>query len=246
MELLYVDESGDDGLVERSSDFYILSGIAVNDYHWKETFWKLMQFRQELLRRYGLRVDEIKGEDIFQHEGPLFNSGLFPRDQLWICQRLINLVCDELKIALHIQAKSKEKFLLRHKTTSGNLTRIFRQETWEGYLAQYEKELFKKSKRTGYPQNAMIFYDRNQEKHLRSLIRKFTRKFNEQSSFPGTGFIEDVIFYDSKSSLFIQLADFIASVSLRFVKGKSKKDAIEIPTHLRDKFRFKSKSLELQ
>lgn len=243
MELLYVDESGDDGLAERSSNFYILAGVAVNDFHWKETFWKLMQFRQELLRQYGLRVDEIKGEDIFHHEGPLFNSGLLPKDQLWICHKLIKLICDELKITLHIQAKSKKKFLLRHENFSGNLQKLFRQEIWEGYLGQYEDELFKKSTRIGYPQNAMIFYDRNQEKHIRSLVRKFTKKFNEQSDFPGAGLIEDVIFYDSKSSLFIQLADFTASVSLRLVKGKSEKDAIDIPAELGFKFRAKSQGL---
>ena len=89
----------------------------------------------------------------------------------------------------------------------------------------------------------MIFYDRNQEKHVRALVRKFTRKFNEQTGFPGSGLIEDVIFYDSKSSIFIQLADFTASVSLRLVKGKSEKDTIEVPSDLALKFRTTGKGL---
>jgi len=41
MELLFIDESGDDGLVEKSSEFYILAGVAVEDIYWKENFWKL-------------------------------------------------------------------------------------------------------------------------------------------------------------------------------------------------------------
>ena len=151
MELLFVDESGDDGLAERSSEFHILAGVAVKDVCWKEAFWKLMQFRQKIMRRYGLRIDEIKGEDVFHHEGPLFNSGLLPRDQLWICQQLIDLICNELSIDLYIQAKSKRKFLTRYQTFSGNLQKLFRQEIWEEYLSRIEGQLIEKSKRTGYP-----------------------------------------------------------------------------------------------
>jgi hypothetical protein len=36
-----MDESGDNGLVEGSSDFYILAGISIEDRYWKKYFWKI-------------------------------------------------------------------------------------------------------------------------------------------------------------------------------------------------------------
>jgi hypothetical protein len=38
MELLFVDESGDDGLAQGSTDFYILAGVSIEDRYWKEGF----------------------------------------------------------------------------------------------------------------------------------------------------------------------------------------------------------------
>ncbi|MGH7453531.1 MAG: DUF3800 domain-containing protein [bacterium] len=71
MELLFIDESGDDGVNEKSSQFYILTGVAIEDIFWKETFWNLSRFRERIVQKYGLKIDEIKGENIFQHEGSL-------------------------------------------------------------------------------------------------------------------------------------------------------------------------------
>jgi hypothetical protein len=239
MELLFIDESGDDGLAPKSSEFYILAGVAVEDCFWKETFWKLFGFRQHILRKFGLKIDELKGEDIFHHEGDLFNTKLEPTDEKWICESLIELICAELKVGLHIWAKSKRKFLQRYTEPLRNPQKIFRQEIWREYLSRYEQHLFEKSHSRGYPQNAMVFYDKNQQKHVRSLIREFTRKFDEQSEFPGAGLIEDVIFYDSKMSVFIQLADFLASISLRILKGRGSKDEFEIPVEFIERIKAK-------
>jgi hypothetical protein len=74
---------------------------------------------------------------------------------------------------------------------------------------------------------------------VRSLIREYTRKFDEQSEFPGAGLIEDVIFYDSKMSVFIQLADFLASISFRILKGRRTKDEFEIPEKFIERIKAK-------
>jgi len=239
MELLFVDESGDDGVTEKSSPFYILAGVAVEDIYWKETFWKLSRFRLNILQKYGIRTDELKGEAIFQHEGVLFNSGLFPSDQEWICKSLIDLICHDLKVELFILVKSKNEFHRRYTMPMRNPEKIFRQEVWRGYLSHYEKILVEKSRKTDHLQTGMIFYDKNQEKHVRNLVREFTRRFDPQSEFPAAGLIEDVLFYNSKTSLFIQLADFLASVSLRIARGPSEKDTFKMTEEMINTFRSK-------
>jgi hypothetical protein len=92
---------------------------------------------------------------------------------------------------------------------------------------------------TGHPQSGIIVFDSNQESHVTQLVREFTRKFDDQSDFPGAGLIEDVIFQNSQKSRFIQLADFLASIALRLLKGKRSKDGFEIPPDLIDKVRTK-------
>jgi hypothetical protein len=214
-------------------NFTFFPGVAIEDCFWKETFWKLFKFRSHILQKYGLKIAELKGEHIFHHEGNLFNTKLTPFDEQRICESLIEIIFTELKVELHLLVKSKREFLGRHPEALHNPQKIFRQEIWREYLSRYEQYLLKKSHKLNHPQNAIVFYDRNQQKHVRSLIREFTRKFDEQIEFPGAGLIEDVIFYDSKTSLFIQLADFIASISLRLLKGRRPKDEFEIsPEHI--------------
>lgn len=112
---------------------------------------------------------------------------------------------------------------MRHPSPMRNPEKLFRQEIWREYLFRDEECLLNKSQEAHFPQTAMIFYDKNQEKHVRGLVREFNIKFDEQNRFPGAGLIEDVLFYKSETSLFIQLADFLSSISLRLVQGKSKK-----------------------
>lgn len=242
MELLFIDESGDDGVVKSSSEFYILAGVAVEDRFWKETFWKLFNFRQLLFQKYGLRIEELKGEHLFQHEGYLFNTKLEPFDEKWICENLIDLICSDLKVACLVLAKSKNDFLARHPEPLLNPVKLFREEMWREYLFRYEQYLLQKSLASGHPQTAMIFYDRNQERHVKNLVREFARRFDLERSFPAAGVIEDVVFYDSKMSLFIQLADFLASVSLRILKGRRTKDEFEIAAELLNKLKSKQES----
>ena len=242
MELLFIDESGDDGVVKGSSEFYILAGVAVEDIYWKETFWKLSNFRLLLFQKYGLRIEELKGEHLFQHEGYLFNTKIEPFDEKWICENLIELICSDLKVACYVLAKSKSAFLERHPEPLSNPAKLFRQEIWREYLFHFEQYLLQKSLASKHPQTAMIFYDRNQERHVKNLVREFARRFDVQRGFPAAGLIEDVVFYDSKMSLLIQLADFLASVSLRILKGRRPKDEFEITLELLEKLKSKQES----
>ncbi|MFH0774888.1 MAG: DUF3800 domain-containing protein [bacterium] len=208
MEFLFIDESGDNGLSENSTDHYILAGISFEDWQWKENFWKIIEHRRQISQKYGLVIDELKGSEIFSHRGPFFNSALHSNDLKWIYNQTIDLICDNLSLSLFVVVRSKEEFK-RRQTYDRNPIKIFTQEIWTEYLSMYEEYLIEKSVATKNPHTGLIYFDLNQEKYVRKIVRQFARKFNQQSTYPSAGIIEDVIFRDSKVSYFIQIADIV-------------------------------------
>ncbi len=227
MELLFLDESGDNGLAEGSSKFYILAGISFDDYRWKENFWKIIDFRRHITQKYGIMFEELKGSELFTHRGYFFNSPLTSEEQEQIYNQTIDLISDELHSKFFVIAKSKEIF--RGKFIQGkNLIKHFNQEIWTEYLTMFEEYLIKKSEKTQQPQTGLIYFDSNQEKFVRKIVRQFSRKYDQQVLFPGTGIIEDVVFRDSKASYFIQMADILAFSINRIITGRGKQDDFAI------------------
>ena len=58
MYLVYAGESGDVGHRPRSSRYFALSGLVVHELSWHVTLDSIVQFRQELRQRYGLKLRE--------------------------------------------------------------------------------------------------------------------------------------------------------------------------------------------
>jgi hypothetical protein len=58
MYLMYVDESGDCGLVNSPTRYFVLSGLIVHESLWRASLDRLTQFRRYLKQRYGLRLCE--------------------------------------------------------------------------------------------------------------------------------------------------------------------------------------------
>ena len=56
MYLMYVDESGDTGLVNSPSPYFCLSGIVVHERRWRDFINRLVSFRRTLKSVYGLPV----------------------------------------------------------------------------------------------------------------------------------------------------------------------------------------------
>ena len=56
MYLMYVDESGDTGLVDSPTRYFALSGIIVHESAWRQFLERLIAFRKTLRSVYGLPV----------------------------------------------------------------------------------------------------------------------------------------------------------------------------------------------
>ena len=65
---MYVDESGDTGLKNSPSNYYVLSGLVVHELRWQSTLDALIQFRRHLKEKFGLRLREEF------HAAPLINN----------------------------------------------------------------------------------------------------------------------------------------------------------------------------
>lgn len=58
--IVYFDETGDDGLINRSSDTFILTSIYMKTEVWQENFNKIMDLKILLKKKYGFYIKEGK------------------------------------------------------------------------------------------------------------------------------------------------------------------------------------------
>jgi hypothetical protein len=75
MFLMYADESGDPGLINSPTRYFVLSGLVFHELRWHSTLNRLIEFRKRMRNTQGLKLrEEI-------HAGAMLTS---PRDLLRI------------------------------------------------------------------------------------------------------------------------------------------------------------------
>jgi Protein of unknown function (DUF3800) len=68
--LMYVDESGDPGLVHSPTQYFVLSGLVMHELRWREFVDQVMNFRRRMKAVYGLGVrDEIHAAEFVRSSG---------------------------------------------------------------------------------------------------------------------------------------------------------------------------------
>jgi Protein of unknown function (DUF3800) len=58
MYLMYVDESGDPGLANSPTKYFVLSGLVVHELRWREFVDQILAFRRRMKTTYGLGMRE--------------------------------------------------------------------------------------------------------------------------------------------------------------------------------------------
>ena len=70
MYLMYVDESGDPGLVNSPTTNFVLSGLVMHELRWREFIDRIVMFRKRMKLTYGLGVrDEIHAAEFIRSSG---------------------------------------------------------------------------------------------------------------------------------------------------------------------------------
>lgn len=211
MYLMYVDESGDVGLNNSPTRYFVLLGLVVHELRWKQVKDDLISFRRNLKQSYGLRLrEEVHASHMFSRPGSLAR---IPKHQrLQILRRYadtlagmpdVNLMC----VVVDKQGKSPQYDVFSH--------------AWEALIQRFENTMSHRN--FSGPKNAddrgMIFPDHTDDKKLNGLLRRM-RAFNPipNQAVYGAGYrnltihsvIEDANFRDSAQSYFVQSADVCA------------------------------------
>ena len=99
MYLMYVDESGDCGLVNSPTRYFILSAIVFHELRWKDLLDDLVRFRRILKKLRGLKMnDEIHATHFINNPGNLVT--IKRNDRLDILKKCVDWVAQHPDISV--------------------------------------------------------------------------------------------------------------------------------------------------
>lgn len=163
MYLMYVDESGDAGLVNSPSSYFILSGMVVHELRWKDCLTRLYEFRKRIAKNFDLRIrDEIRAARMMSRPGDLIR--IKKHDRLTILRHFINEIArlPEVSIINVVVRKAG-------KTESD----IF-EMAWRSLIQRFENTIsFDNFPGPRNPDDkGMVFPDEGEARKLRNLLRR--------------------------------------------------------------------------
>lgn len=208
---MYVDESGDCGINNSPTRYYILSAIVFHELRWKDILTDLVDFRRHLKTIKGLKIrEEIHCTSLISRPGPLVR--IKRHERLDIIKHCIRWLGAKQDINIFSVVVDKQ----------GRTDDIF-EVAWSALITRYENTI-SYDNFVGNPQNwddtGIIISDDTDGQKLRRLLRKmrhFNPVPNRVDRFAGglrnlkiQYLIEDPIFRESKHSLMHQMSDVVA------------------------------------
>jgi hypothetical protein len=206
MYLMYVDESGDTGLVNSPSPFFCLSGIVVHERRWRDFVNQLAAFRRTLKSVYGLPVRaELHASEYIRQ--PVY--GLTKFERLSILRNTL----DELAKMPDILVTN----VVVDKSTKTAGYDVF-QNAWGTLFQRFENTLLHGNYPGAFKDDyGIVLTDATAGEKLSRMVRRMSvynpipSSFGNQSrNMPIKKIIEDPHGKDSKSSLPVQAADICA------------------------------------
>jgi len=206
MYLLYVDESGDVGLVNSPTRYFVLSGLVLHELRWRQTLDAIVGFRRALRNSYGLKLrEEIHAAHFIHKRKAVAHIRKHQRLRL-------------LRDVLSFEASLPDVSILNvmvDKMQKRQGYDVF-EKAWTALIQRFENTISHRN--FPGPQNpedfGLMVVDRTDERKLRVLLRKM-RRYNPIPCASGIGYrqlpittlVEDPVHRDSLHSYFIQLAD---------------------------------------
>jgi hypothetical protein len=232
MYLMYVDESGDTGLVRSPTSYFALSGLVIHESKWRDFVMQIANMRQTLRAVYNLPIrTEIHAAEYIR-KGPV--PGMAPHVRLAILRNFI----DELSKMNFISITN----VLVDKSSKIPPYDVFT-NAWQALFQRFENTL-KNGNFPGAYRNdfGLVFTDNTDGKKLTRLVRRMS-VFNyiPHMAWAGPGarnipilrVLEDPHPKDSRNSYFIQAADTCAYFLLqrfspnRFVRQSGAKNYLD-------------------
>ena len=210
MYLAYFDESGDSGLKNSPTKYFVLACVIVHETKWLEALNALISLRARLKDRYGIKArPEIKSTDLRRGRGALLGLKTAPAARMRLFRGLMRYQ-RQFVPGLTVFAVAIEK--------DGANARGFdsRERAWEFALQRLERFCGSTGER------AMIFPDEGHGAFIKRLLRKKRRHSAVPRrlgggvfQLPMSSIVEDPNDRQSHDSYFIQLADWAAYAAHR-------------------------------
>lgn len=206
---MYVDESGDSGLIGSPTRYFVLTGMIVHELRWHEALNRLIAFRLRMRSAFGLLMrEEIHAGSMLTRPGDLVR--IRRNDRLAIIRHLLDELADMtflnfINVRIDKQGKPEgyDPF----------------ERAWQALIQRFENTLNHRN----FPGPAnpddrgAIFCDETDGASLRRLYRRM-RVFNPVPNRYGPGYrqmpltriVEDPSIRLSHHSYFVQAADTAA------------------------------------
>lgn len=219
MYLMYIDESGDTGLVNSPTNFFYLTGLVIHELRWKDALNSLIDFRRRMAQTYGLRMrQEVHAAELIGKGSKSEYAHIPKHHRLAILRNFADQIANIPDISIINIVVDK-----RNRPVGYD---VF-ENAWKTLIQRLENTINHKN----FPgpnnpdERGMIFPDNTDRKRLRNLMRKM-RYYN---IVPGihemparnlqlTLTIEDPNHRDSKDSYFIQAADNVVYLLRQYVE----------------------------
>lgn len=209
MYLMYVDESGDCGLVNSPTRYFVLSGLAVHELRWQACLDDLISFREFLRDGFGLKLrEEFHAAALINRPGELIR--IKRHDRLAMIRMFATALARMTDVNVVNVVVDK----------CGKTGEIF-ELAWGALIQRFENTISHHN--FPGPRNpddrGMILCDHTDDRKLLQLTRRM-RRYNPVPNQPGFGagyrnmplnyVIEDPSFRDSRHSYFVQAVDLVA------------------------------------
>lgn len=201
--IAYFDETGDDGLIKRSSDDFVLTSIYTKTQNWQRNYNIMKTCRTLLKEKYGLHSTvEMHTKNFLTDKSPY-------RDYKWTDDQRRNILVDFTKcIAEQMDISIVNVIIDKTKISTTNYNVLEKALTYN--IQRIEND-------SSEEWNYLIITDKGRLPPMRKTARAI-RAYNPiQSQFdfssvnhPIKGLIEDILEKDSSESYFIQICDFVS------------------------------------
>jgi hypothetical protein len=199
MWFAYIDESKD------NNGFFIYSAVVTNGERWAATFERVKEFRRTLRAQHGIYMShELHAWKFAAGKGQIANHPIKKPERAEIFRKVMKFISESKCFTVVSSCNANEQYAFERLLNRINRT------------AEYKD------------QNYILFFDQGAEAEITKRIRRMRihnpipSRFGTwrdsgaaTRSIPLSRCLEDPIFKDSKTSYFIQLADFCAYALLR-------------------------------
>lgn len=214
--IAYFDESGDDGLVNYSSNIFILTATYMQDNVWEQNYSRFKNFRKFLKENYNIPIkEEFHTAHFFKDKDPYrkYNLTNLQRKEIvyWYAKaigslnlEIINTIIDKTNII-----RSDYKILANALTYT--IQRIENTSNWK-YIIISDKGRISIMKKTA---RALQSYN--------PILSNFNQNYY---NVPIKNMIEDILEKESSESYFVQISDFVSYIVNLYYKYYLKKENI--------------------